>query len=142
MGMFGYEEMLRPLLGASILAFIGTLLVLWIIMGIVIYVYYSWAFMSIGKKVKFKYPGLAWIPAVGPLIITSQAAKMPWWPILLLAGFWIPVVGVILNLVIMVFSVIWLWKTFEEVDRPGWWAILCLIPIVNLVLIGIAAWSK
>ena len=139
---FGYEEMLGPLLGAGALALIGTLLVLWIILGLAVYVYNSWAFMVIGRKTKYESPGLAWIPLVGPLIITSQAAKMHWWPILLLAGIWIPIVGSLCSIAVAVFSVIWLWKTFEAVKRPGWWALLCLIPVVNLVLIGIAAWGK
>lgn len=139
---FGCEKILIPLLGAGTLALISALIVLWTILAIVIYVYSSWAFMAIGKKTKQRNYGLAWIPIVGPLIITSQAAKMHWWPILLLAGAWIPIVGSLLSIVVIVFSVIWLWKTFEAIKRPGWWALLCLIPIVNLVLIGIAAWGK
>lgn len=133
---------LENLLGLGTLALVGALLVIYIIVMIAVYIYSSWAYMSMTRKAKVKTPELAWIPVIGPLIVTSQAAKMHWWPILLLIGFWIPVLGVILSLVVAVFSVIWLWKTFEVIKRPGWWAILCLIPVVNLVLIGIAAWSK
>jgi hypothetical protein len=38
-----------------------------------------------------------------------------------------------------------MWKTFEAVGRPGWWAIFMIIPILNivyLVFLGIAAWGK
>jgi hypothetical protein len=129
-------------LGAGALALIAALVVFLIILAIAVYIYSSFAYMGIAKKAKHKMPGLAWIPFVGPLIITSNIAKMHWWPILLLIGFWIPFVGWILQLVVFVFSIIWLWKTFAVIKKPEWWAILCIIPIVNLVLLGIAAWSK
>lgn len=121
--------------------FIGTALIISIITGIAVWVYLSFAYTAIGKKAKLKNPELAWIPVVGPLIVTSKAAKMHWWPILLLIGFWIPVLNSILYIVVTVFATIWLWKTFELINKPGWWALLCLIPIVNLVLLGVAAWG-
>lgn len=107
-----------------------------------VYIYSSLAFMAVARKAKQTSPGLAWIPGVGPTIIAFRAAKMHWWPWILLAGFIIPVVGFIAGIVFIVFSVIWQWKMFEAVKRPGYWALLSLIPVVNFVLIGIAAWSK
>ena len=129
-------------LSAGIIALIFAFLIVLLIVLVILYIYTSLVYMGIAKKAKYSMPGLAWIPIVGPLIVTSGIAKMHWWPILLLIGFWIPFVGWILELVVFVFSIIWLWKTFETIKKPGWWAILCIIPIVNLVLLGIAAWSK
>jgi len=107
-----------------------------------LYIYVSLAYTSVGKKAKLKVPELAWIPFVGPNLIAFQTAKMHWWPWILLAGLFIPVIGFLALIVFAAYSVIWHWKMFEAVRRPGWWAILQLIPIVGLVLIGIAAWGK
>ena len=129
------------ILGALI-AMLMAFILITLLISIGIYVYMSLAFMAIAKKVKYPTPGIAWIPGIGPALIASNAAKMHWWPILLLIGFWIPFINVILLLAYAVFFIIWMWKTFEAVGKPGWWAIFELIPIVGLIFIGIAAWSK
>ena len=126
---------------AAVLAILAAVFLFAVVASIVVYVYSSFAFMAIAKKVKYSTPGIAWVPAVGPLLITSKTAKMHWWPILLLIVFPIPYIGGLAGLAVAVFSIIWLWKTFEVLKRPGWWAILCIIPIVGLVMIGIAAWG-
>jgi hypothetical protein len=127
---------------AGLIALIMGMILLFVIIAIVLYIYSSFAFMAIGKKAKLKSPGLAWIPAVGPTIISYQTSKMHWWPWLLIIGMFIPVIGFLFSITFAVFVVIWEWKMFERVKRPGWWALLCLIPVVNLVLYGIAAWSE
>jgi hypothetical protein len=139
-------------LAGGLLAMILGMLVFFLIIMAAIYVYMSLAFMGIAKKAKYPSPGLAWIPLVGPSIVASSVAKMHWWPILLLLSY--PLVFVfplfifiawIAMLVYAVFFVIWMWKTFEAVGKPGWWAIFQVLPIVNIVwfvFIGIAAWSK
>ena len=121
--------------------FIGLALVFFIIF-IGLYIYSSLAYYMIAKKARLKTPGLAWIPVVGPPIIAYQASKMDWWPWLLLIGILIPFVRMFAILAFAVFLVIWRWKMFEAIKRPGWFALLCLIPIVNLIIIGIVAWSK
>lgn len=111
-----------------------------------LYIYTSFAYMAIARKTKEKYPGLVWIPIVGKLLISSRIAKMHWWPILLLIILVIPVVNIFLGIpaviVLLVFSIIWMWKTFEAISKPGWWAIFMLIAPVYWVLLGVAAWSK
>ncbi|MDP3881529.1 MAG: hypothetical protein Q8Q31_01485 [Nanoarchaeota archaeon] len=103
-------------------------------------------YLSIARRGKSKYaPGIAWIPLVGPALIASDIAGMHWWPVLLLIGLVVPVVGPILLLVFVIFFVIWMWKTFEALDKPGWWAIFAIIPLLNivyLIFVGIAAWGK
>jgi len=52
---------------------------------------------------------------------------------------WIPIVGSLGVLALMIW---WWWKIAERRNRPGWWGILIgLIPVVNLILIGMLAWS-
>ena len=132
---------MSPLTGAF-LAFIAGMLVLALLIGIALYIYMSFAFMAIGRKAKLKSPGLAWIPGIGPALIAFQSSKMHWWPWLLIIGMFIPFLNIVCSILFAIFVVIWEWKMFEVLKRPGWWALLCLIPVVNLVLFGIAAWDK
>jgi hypothetical protein len=138
-----------PIVAAGGFAFLFALLAAFAIIAFVIavalYVYVSFAFMAIAKKVKYSTPGIAWIPVVGPALIASNTAEMHWWPILLLIGFFIPYLSIICWIVFAVFFVIWMWKTFEAVSKPGWWAIFAIIPLLNivfLIFLGIAAWGK
>ncbi len=101
-----------------------------------LYIYISLAFVAIGKKAKVHSPNIAWIPFVGPLLIASRGAKMHWWPILLIL---IPWIGWIAT---SIFFIVWMWKTFARIKRPGWWALLLVIGIVNLIILGLAAWGK
>ena len=129
-------------IGTAEIAAIGAAIVFIIILSIVMYIYFSFAYMAIARKAKYPSPGIAWIPAVGPALITSKTAKMHWWPILLLIGTVIPFISFIFGIAFAVFSIIWHWKTFETIGKPGWWAIMMIIPVVNLIFLGIAAWSK
>ena len=120
-------------------------MVVWFVVLLALYVYMSFAYMMIARKNNQSNPGLAWIPFVGPYLIAYKASKMHWWPWLLLIGFIIPFVSAIAGLAFGVFAVIWNWKMFEAIGRPGWWAIFMIIPLLNIVyfvFIGIAAWGN
>ena len=139
----------HPMMGAiagGFLAFVLGMLVFFLLIAILCYVYLSIVFMSIARRGKSRFsPGIAWIPGVGPALIASDIAKMHWWPVLLLVGICLPGLGFLFVIAFAVFMVIWMWKTFEKLHRPGWWAILSVIPIVNivyLVLLGVAAWGS
>ena len=136
------EEFLTNNIGEGIAALVFAFLFLFLIVLLVLYIYLSLAFVAIAKKTKYETPGIAWIPMVGPALIASNAAKMPRWPIFLLIGALIPGIGGLFSLAFTVFFILWLWKTYERLGKPGWWAILCIIPFVGLVMLGIVAWSK
>ena len=129
-----------------IAALVGVGMVLFAILMlfvVAVYIYTSIVFVRIAKKTGIKPEGIAWIPVVGPALITSRIAKMHWWPILLLIGFFIPpMLSFAAAVTFTVFFTMWSWKMFEKLRRPGWWALLCLISPVNLVLLGIVAFSK
>jgi len=139
------------MLGPLMAMFIGMLVII-IPLMIALWIYMSLAFTAIGKKAKLSSPGIAWIPGLGPLINSFRISKMHWWPWLLFIGFIIPIVNIVCMLIFGVYSFIWMWKTFEAINKPGWWVLISLggvIPyagvlfsIAYLVLIGIAAWSK
>lgn len=135
--------------GAGFAAAIAAMFVFILIFSLAVYVYLGFAYMHIGKKAKIHAPGIAWIPGVGPLIVAFKASKMnawPWWLLLSVFLSVIPFAGVFLYfigmLVFGVYAIIWHWRMFEKIGKPGWYAILMLIPIVNFIIIGIAAWSR
>jgi len=135
-----------PIFGESLIAMVLPFILLWALLAIGLYIYTSFAFMSLAKKNKQSSPGIAWIPSVGPLIIAFRASKMHWWPWLLLIGLIIPVINFFAGIVFAVFAIIWIWKLFESVGHPGWYILLNFIPLVGgiifLVLLGMAAWSS
>ena len=147
---FSDSEVLGTLLGLAI----GVLVFLFV-MAIAFYIYGSLAFMSIAKKAGRKdLAGIAWIPIIGKAILMNRISKMHWWPLLLLFSYplvFFPSFSVLMiiwpaMIIFAVYSIIWFWKTFEAVGKPGWWAILILIPFVGIILylvfIGIAAWGE
>ena len=127
---------------ATILAMGLILLVLLLLVSVGLYIFSSLIFVSLARKAGDNLPNLAWIPGVGPLIIVFRASKMHWWPWLLLVGIVLPFVGFVAILAFVVFEFIWLWKLFEAVGRPGWWALLLLIPIVGIIMLAVAAWGN
>jgi len=131
-----------PGMSPQLAALIAGFFAIFLVVGIFVWIYLSLAFMAIGKKAKDDLYGLAWIPGIGPALIAFRASGMHWWPWLLIIGMFIPIINFIFSIAFSVYSVIWQWKMFEAVGKPGYWAILCLIPILNLVLYGIAAWGK
>lgn len=135
------ETMLGEGFGGAIAGFILAFLFIFVIIMIGLYIYISLAFTAMGKKAKLKSPELAWIPFIGPNITKYQASKMHWWPWLLFIGMIIPIVNIFAWILFLVFATVWQWKLFEKIRKPGWWSVICLIPVVNLVFWGIAAWS-
>ena len=118
---------------AMIGAFLGVLLVVLA----VFYVYFALALMTIAKKTNTKNPWLAWIP-VANLYLMTEIAGVPWWTLLivLFVGL-IPFVG---GLVVLGITIWWWRKIAEARGKPGWLAILMLIPVVNIAIPGIIAW--
>jgi len=118
----------------------GSMVVLFfVIFLIALYIYMALALSSIAKRTNTKDPWLAWIP-IANIYLATQIAKVSGWFTLAILLPFIPVIGSIASIAILAW--IW-WKIAEIRKRPGWWGILiAIIPVVNLVLIGILAWDK
>lgn len=67
---------------------------------------------------------------------------MDWWPWLILIGLVVPILNFIVLLAFVVFAFMWMWKMFEAIKKPCWWALTLLIHIVGFIFIEIAAWGK
>lgn len=110
-----------------------------VVLGIVLYVYMALVLMKIAQRTNTPNGWLAWIP-IANLYLMTQIAKVPWWSMLVILLAWIPVVGSLAMLGVMIW---WWWKICEARNKPGWWSLLIIfIPIVNLILPGILAWGK
>lgn len=136
----GSDALLGPLLGIFAAFF-----VVFLIMAIATYIYSALALMAIAKRTKTPNEWLAWIP-VGNIVLMANIAKMHWWPVLLLIAVFIPFIGVLAGIALAVFVTMWLWKICEARGKPGWWAILTLIPIAGsiwaIIMLGILAWGE
>ncbi|MFH1376456.1 MAG: hypothetical protein ABIH25_02360 [Candidatus Woesearchaeota archaeon] len=121
---------------AGILA--GAAITVLIIVGIAVYIYMAIALMTIANKTKTPNAWLAWIPIANYYLMT-QIAKVPWWTFFAFLLVLIPAIG---SLAFLAVSVWWWWRIAEVRKRPGWLGILTIIPIVNLIIVGVLAWAK
>ena len=122
----------------AIAALSGIALVTAVIITLAVYIYTSWAVMTIANKTKTQPAWLAWIP-IANLFLIAKIAQVGWWTalIVIFAG-WIPIIGQVLALAITVW---WFWQIAERRNYEGWMGILMIIPLVNLVILGVLAWN-
>ena len=149
-------------LGAFSLAFI----LFFLLVGLGVWIYTSFAYMEIAKKLKYKNPWLAWIPfARGAMIL--QLGNFPWgwvflWsPLALLplayftgASWWL-IFSFLAFAGAIAFSVLCYishWRFFERRGYYGWLALVSLVGavvpyiallagIAFLVILGFVAWK-
>jgi len=128
----------------AIIAAVAALIVAFLFFALILYVYNGLVWMTIGKKLRYKYPWLAWIPiANGSMVL--QMGGFHWaWIFLIL----VPVLGWI---ALGVLGIIACWRIFEKRNYPGWLALVPLAGFINilgsvagivfLVVLGFVAWK-
>jgi hypothetical protein len=126
--MEGYGHPLAALLGSGVS----------LVIGLAAYLYTALALWAMAKRTNTPNGWLGFIPIANVYLMT-QIAKLPWWWTLTVLLAIIPVVGAILMLAAFIYIS---WKLAENLNRPGWWSLLLLIPVVNLIIIGIMAWGQ
>lgn len=124
----------------SALALAGAFFAFMLLIIAAVYVYVALALSTIAKKTKTKDPWLAWIPIANVYLMT-RIAKLPGWLIIPYVLTWIPIIGGFFALISIPLSVFFWWKIAEARKMPGWYGLLILIPLVNLIIIGIIAWK-
>ena len=132
LSQFGYiGDYYMPGVWAAIGFFIGLIL-------FAFYVYFSLAWYTIGKKLKYKKSWLAWIPFANVSMILQMGGFHWAWVFLFL----IPILGWIALIVLMIIAH---WRIFEKRKYPGWFALSLVFPNVGgalyLVALGFVAWS-
>lgn len=126
--MESYGNPLAALLGSGVS----------LVIGLAAYLYAAFALMAIAKRTNTPNGWLGFIPIANVYLMT-QIARLPWWWTLCVVAAIIPLVGGLVMLAAMIY--IW-WKIAERLGKPGWWSLLLLVPVVNLVILGIMAWGS
>lgn len=131
--------------GAALGAILAFGIALAVLIFAALYIYTSLAWMTIGKKLKYKRAWLAWIP-IANIAMILQMGGFSWLWLLLIV---IPILG---WLALGVFVLIATWRIFEKRKYSGWLALiplLGLIPKVGmfasvafLIVLGMVAWRK
>ncbi len=122
----------------------GSILTLFLALGaifafffLLVYLYVAFCIMKIADKLKMKNSWLAFIPIANFFLLTQMAGVSPWWT-LGLAAFMIPFIGGILVAVLFV----WLWwSVMKKLNQSEWFSLLLLIPLVNLIVLTVLAFS-
>jgi len=116
--------------------FLLRLIFIFLLITIAYYIFLSIVMYIIGRKLNVKPTWLAWIPIVNMFYIPMLAGYKWYYAFLLLLSM-VPVVGIVVVPVLMIW---WWWMIAQRRGFHGALALLCLIPIVNFVMIGIFAW--
>lgn len=111
--------------------FSPTVIILFVILGIAVYLYSAYCLLQIAKKTNTENEWLAWIPIANIYLMVKIAKVSMWW----LLGMVIPYFNII------AIAYVW-WKISEIRHRPGWWGIMMLISPVNLVLLYFLAFKE
>ena len=120
---------------------LGILLTIFLLLLIAWWIYTSFAWSSIFKKLKHPKPYKAWIPfARGATIL--QLGEFSWQLIFL---YLIPIIGWMVLWVLMIISS---WRIYEKRNYPGWLALAPILVLVvgglsstiDLIILGIVAW--
>jgi len=122
---------------AAVLLAVGIVIAIFLFLGL--YVYFSFAWYTIGKQLKYKNNWLAWVP-IARISMILQLGGFHWaWVFLIL----IPVLGWIPLVVLMIISK---WRIFEKRKYQGWLSLFQIIPKVGglayMIILGFVAWSK
>jgi len=123
------------MLGGALMA-LGIFIISLLFVGL--YVYSSFAWYTIAKKLKNKNAWVAWVP-IANIGLVLQLGGFHWaWVFLIL----IPILGWI---ALGVLSIIATWRIFEKRKYPGWFSLSVIIPEVGgllyLIAIGFVAWK-
>jgi len=118
---------------------VGLGLAILLVFMLAFYVYFAMAWMTIARKLGYKYPWLAWIPFAN-IAMMLQLGGFHWaWVFLML----IPILG---WLALGVLVIIATWKIFVKRKFPGWFSLSIIIPevggVLYLIAIGFVAWYK
>ena len=121
----------------TVIALIEGMLIAFVILFLALYIYLGFAVMAIAKKTNTPKPWLAFVPVANVYLMAKAADLSGWYTTSLLLAL-IPFIGYFITVATLAY--IW-WKIAVRIGRPGWWGILMIIPVLNLVLVGIMAWK-
>ena len=137
---FNFENTTLPAglaeaLGATGIIFGGIMILFSLVVCLAFYAYFALALMKIGKHLNYENSWFAWIPILNLVMLFQLGDQNPWYLLLTL----IPGVGAI---IVAILTVIALMNICEKRGYDKLLGLLYLVPVGNLVLLGILAWGK
>ena len=91
-----------------------------------VYIFCSYCFYTMLKKLNYANSWFAWVPILQNWAIFEAGDQSPWWII----GFFIPIV----NFVAFIFLIIAFVNMVKKLDKNPWLILLMLIPLVNFAI--------
>lgn len=139
----------------GIFAISAVLSIIIIVIGIGLYVYTALAYMALAKRTNTPHRWMAWVPYI-QFYLVAKIARKSGWPILLLIipfilsffsqNIIITIISYLVFAVFAIFAIVWWWDICKIRGKPGWWALIMIVPLVGgiwaLIMIGILAWGK
>ncbi len=138
------ETIQAAIAGTTLGAFIAGAIIIGFLIFAGLWIYTSFAWMTIARKLKYKYPWLAWIP-FARTAMRLELGNFHWALVFLML---IPVLGWLAVGILMIVAT---WRIYENRKYPGWLALIPLaaaIPVVGglaglatLIIVGFVAWK-
>ena len=129
----------------ALAAFLGVLFLAIGITTLLFYIYFSLTLQKTAQRLSYEKAWLAWIPFANIYLLFTMA-DFPKWYVAFIIALAIPFLNFIAFAVVYVLSIIATWRICEARQRPGWWAVLTVIPILGwmwlVVLWGILAFGE
>lgn len=110
-------------------------LVISLVFGLAGYIYMGVTMSKVAKHLKHENPWFAWIPILNIIQLFQMGDMNPWLILLVL----IPGLG---GLIVGVIAIIALMNICEKRGYDKALGLLTIIPIANLILLGMLAWGK
>jgi len=122
---YGYNYGSGAGVGMGFLAFF-----FWFLMSAGFYVYSALTLMLIAKKTNTANAWMGWVPIANLYLAVKVAGKSLIWFIM----FFLPFLNIVATVVV--------WAAISEKrGKPAWWGLLMLVPIANVVIMGILAFG-
>ena len=131
-------EMLEALAAGGVLGAVMAMGAVMIVIALAVYIYTAIALMVVAKKTNTPNGWFAFIPILNVYLIAKMAGLSGWWTLIILA----PIIPFIGGLAMSVAMIWFFWRIADNINYPGWTSLLLLIPIVNLIILGVWAWGK
>ena len=119
----------------------GTMM-LSLIVGVVFYAYFALCIFKIAKKINCEPAWLAWIPLAQWVFFLMMGGFAVWVGILLVVLSFVPMANIVASVALLVVSIIAWVRILKKMNRDPWKVLLLIIPVVNIVYMGILAFSK
>ena len=134
---YDYSNLTEAGVGAGIIATIfgGVMFFSTIMFSIGMYVFEALALMDLAQKMGEQKKWFAWVPILQIALLLKLGDQNPWLVLIAL----IPGIG---SLIVTILSLIATMKICEKRGYDKLLGLLLIIPIANLVLLGLLAWGK